>query len=513
MRFDQLTDDTETTLRICGAVRKIEEALPLWDLLEQGTPVWPVVKYCLVKQALRRHVASQVSSKSLEGYARIVAKPAPEKISQAQSDALSEAVAAACPDVLFVGNHGTLQEIGGTYYQTHIDPYRMEVENQGYRTLSLLAGVEADAASLSQGLWGRTLGLQPFMREAAVQSPPASCLEKAPSTLLSVINDCADTLGFQPSHLRAYMAVFIGRTVWAARRFQEMFARVRPRLVLMTNFASVYGWALCYACRKEGIPVIDIQHGVQSSFDGSYGFVRAPPDDWSLLPTGVISWTANDAARFAGAHESRSACVGGPSTFRLVQLLTQQSKGPAGDRLAASRRAYERASGELWDSLVHSQRPRVLVASQGPVHKALSMQLISGCRQVLYRVHPTQVSAELEHMAPEFAKTTHAALASRALLPAVLAASDVVITGYSAVFLEASLLGIPTVFTSSVAGLLSQDYPEIDPTLVVDPNRGELEAALGSIVPAKMAPYDRLERGIAGLPDLSRIVEDLIAQA
>ena len=78
------------------------------------------------------------------------------------------------------------------------------------------------------------------------------------------------------------------------------------------------------------IPFVDIQHGIQGRFQGSYYWKCTPAGDWSTVPPHLLCWTESDKALFKSGHRGRSAHNVGPSWFRLQNFLLEGESKAAG---------------------------------------------------------------------------------------------------------------------------------------------------------------------------------------
>src|SRR5262249_31727054 len=91
---------------------------------------------------------------------------------------------------------------------------------------------------------------------------------------------------------------------------ERKLERIRPHLVAVNCYYSLQNMALVAACRRLGIPSVDLQHGVQGAFHIAYGpWMQVPSQGWDLLPDRFWCWSEPEvnsirswAARAGGHH-------------------------------------------------------------------------------------------------------------------------------------------------------------------------------------------------------------------
>lgn len=77
--------------------------------------------------------------------------------------------------------------------------------------------------------------------------------------------------------------------------FRRVLERVKPEIVIFTNYYAAMNMAFIDAARGLGVPTVDLQHGVQSELHAAYGrWMNVPPQGYSLLPNIFAVWTEHD---------------------------------------------------------------------------------------------------------------------------------------------------------------------------------------------------------------------------
>ncbi len=240
-----------------------------------------------------------------------------------------------------------------------------------------------------------------------------------------------------------------GRLHSVASAYRRRLAKTSPRLAFVVSYYSLEGMAFVYACRELGIPVVDLQHGVQGEFHPAYAAWPKPEEGrrHALLPDHFWVWSDWERKVIEGwsASTGHSAVVGGNPWLGVWQPGSAWSGvAPA---LEAARRMRERADG----------RPVVLVTLQFGLAPAEQLEPLcrlmaeAGDRMVLWvRLHPAMLERREEVRARldvgiRFELDGCTDLPLHALLPAV----DVHMTHSSSTVIEAAQFGVPSVLTTS----------------------------------------------------------------
>lgn len=74
--------------------------------------------------------------------------------------------------------------------------------------------------------------------------------------------------------------------------YLNILKKATPKIVIIEWYSSVDGFALILAAKQLGIPVADIQHGIQGSNHWAYGDWPANPDGYQLLPDYFFVWSS-----------------------------------------------------------------------------------------------------------------------------------------------------------------------------------------------------------------------------
>jgi hypothetical protein len=263
-----------------------------------------------------------------------------------------------------------------------------------------------------------------------------------------------------------------------AHLYGRMLRRTRPRLAFVVGYYGLEGMAFVLACRRVGIPVVDIQHGVQGDMHPAYAAWPTPRQSGvhMLLPDRFwvwSDWERDVIDRWAGGTGHRAVVGGNP----WMDVWHDGSRWPG---VSASRDAARllrrRAAG----------RPVVLVTLQYGLVDAEQLtplaQLLreAGDRFAFWvRLHPAMLERR------ESIRTLLAAAGACELdgptdlpLQALLPCADVHLTHSSSTVIEAAQFGVCSALTtnygaelfgpllaSGIAWLETGDAPDLVSTL------------------------------------------------
>jgi hypothetical protein len=180
----------------------------------------------------------------------------------------------------------------------------------------------------------------------------------------------------------------ITRIVRIQRRslfFQAALRVASPRAVFLINYYNEKNMALVDACRRQGVAVVDVQHGKQGKFHGMYShWTRIPPDGFSLLPDYFWVWGEESRLNILQGRQGNNAqhqpLVGGNLWMQKWKTDDWRVMTPAEQRFKESLRAYT----------------RVVLFSAQPIAQVIPPQLLDAMQAAppnwlwLIRLHPRQ---------------------------------------------------------------------------------------------------------------------------
>jgi hypothetical protein len=208
--------------------------------------------------------------------------------------------------------------------------------------------------------------------------------------------------------------------------------------------------AFTLACRAAGVPVVDVQHGLQGDHHIAYGrWVKVPQTGYSLLPNWFWCWSEGDAEAVrtwaAVTGEAHRAIGGGNPWLEEWTYGDPKLVGPS-----------DTAVQSIKKRLGASQR-HLLVTLQWGLSEAETAKLISAMRLApsdwtwWVRVHPYAL-AEREKIRSALRDGGVTAceidLATDLPLHGLLRHMDVHLTHSSSTVIEARFFAVPSVVTS-----------------------------------------------------------------
>lgn len=99
---------------------------------------------------------------------------------------------------------------------------------------------------------------------------------------------------YVPTQTELFRRVF--RLKRLCKFFEHLLTYNQPRMAFVECYYGYQGMAFALACKRRGIPSIDIQHGVQGDTHVAYGsWNRIPTEGYELLPTNFWCWNSHEA--------------------------------------------------------------------------------------------------------------------------------------------------------------------------------------------------------------------------
>ncbi|WP_299667923.1 hypothetical protein [uncultured Ruegeria sp.] len=450
----------EAFIEAMSKIEKFESQDIVTNWRHRGFHIWPIVKYVIVKQMIfamncnfapsDRFKRYRNFSKRLRLNRNLLGSYKKQPVCSVSVDALPIELSQN-HDYWCFGSGSGFCNLNEEKVSQHHHALRVALMEKGHLTLGLYSGFDPKTLP-AQSDYGPNASLDSFIKSvtktARVPKLTQSFLRKHFESLETVIA----LTGHQEAEICAYADVIVGRLDYTISCFSKLFQTTQPKAIFTSNFASFYGWALAHVSKQYGIRYVDIQHGLEGRFNGSYYFGGTPKQDWSVLPTAHLCWSESDVETFTHQHPERRAAVVGPTWDQFAKFMPKLIE----------------STGKALSAHQDRARPLVLFAGQQVDDILVAKQLNDAGLNILFRSHPLRKeetellvdSSELEALGCELAFETP--------LPTLLEEVDGVVTGYSAVILEACLKGVSVLATGSYASLLEQDYArEINGLLTV----------------------------------------------
>ena len=229
-----------------------------------------------------------------------------------------------------------------------------------------------------------------------------------------------------------------------ARLFRVILKKISPKVVFLGVFYSAEATALTFACRRLGIPVVDVQHGKQGLYEPMYGYWSVIPENgYSILPDYFWQWGGASVRQTASTLPEKTnrpaPIVGGnlwmgawrqsksgrlsPEPARLFSRLKTAKK-----RILITLQTFENPLLESWrDAMARAPADWLWLVRLHPHRRAVDSPAIISILNVL-----GVSSYDIDD-------------ASAAPLYPLLAECDLLVTAFSSVAYEAHAFGIPAV--------------------------------------------------------------------
>jgi hypothetical protein len=345
-------------------------------------------------------------------------------------------------DVLLLGHTLDRIQMGECWYERSMEPVAEVLHELGQRTLHLerhdgYRRPRHDSSRLIQPV----LDLCVVAARVVPSRPPATSLPGYEG-----VRPWLSMHGLDPAVLALDGLVRqVARIEWFARYFDAVLRRAGARAGVLAGYDwPAMGFHL--ACRRLGIPSIELQHGAAQGPHFAYtGWPRMPKDGYELLPAVYWTWSTEDAAVIrAWADKTASAhrvVVGG----NLFLNRWVQGRDPVVehfDRILVERQGPRREREVLCTLQNTLCRPEDL----RPFRDALATT--SPGWRFWIRTHPACSATEVREARRQFAPYADRAVvleASDLPLYALLRHVDAHTTINSATVIEAAALGVPSV--------------------------------------------------------------------
>jgi len=349
-------------------------------------------------------------------------------------------------DVLFLSDGVSLSNLGGTWIERFCDPLQVEFQRQHCATHSLMVGYTIKERykfkpTLVQPLvdLGNLLGgLKAKVMPGVVHLP-------AHGEVISYLQ----ARGFSAGELAVAVVVSCASRIRTLTHvYRYYLRRSQAKAGFCVGYYGVEGMAFMNACRKQGIPAVDIQHGVQGEAHFSYAsWVMTPRiTRYDLLPSHFWVWSDWEKRVIDGwcSGSEHIALKGGNPWMHVWNPDAPWSEtATALESARQLRAAYS--------------KPIILVTLQYGFHDdeqiAPLQDLIKGCAgkyAFWIRLHPVMLSRR-EEIRHKLCLTDDVVIDASSDLPlqSLLGQADLHMTHSSSSVIEAEQFGLTSILTSN----------------------------------------------------------------
>lgn len=347
---------------------------------------------------------------------------------------------------LFLSDGISFISLAGRSYDRFCDPLRDYLRAIGVESVMLTPGDRFDVPRHSESKF-----IQPMLDWIQVKNKLAR-----PERSLSQNLPRWDGLGKSRTNLLsgaipsiAVIRKEVGLILAYADYFEKVLERVRPQACFLVSFYWLIGYGLLLACRRKGIPSIDIQHGLQGELHQSYGrWLNTPAQGYELLPSWFWCWHEADVdaiEKWSKATNGVHRAVVGGNLFletcrQGIVTFVQECDEVLKEKM--SERSYHcHVLVTLQRGLLTNDFVLLLLKAIADTHAAFLWWI---------RLHPTMDAKEQTTVKETFGlcKNVELALATDLPLYALLRHVSVHVTHCSSVVLEAERFGVRSVVCS-----------------------------------------------------------------
>jgi hypothetical protein len=423
-------------------LNEVEHSLPVDEWTIASVPAWPVLRIQLAmdlfvgEHTVSGALVSSVPRRALTEFLHRQLRFA----SAWRADMAGNERHRGQVDALLLSDGVSFVQLAGRQYERFCDPIRDRLQATGRSSTLLVPGDRFPHPRYSPSRF-----IQPALdlvrlrnRVAAQFSTPS---ERLPGfgTLLMKMEKRALPMPVSLDALRRQLRLVAAY----ARYFEGTLGRVQPRVCFLVSYYWLIGYGLLLACRRLGVPAVDLQHGYQGDLHQSYGrWSKVPEGGYAVLPSWFWCWQRSDVAairRWAGGTGGAHRAVAGGNLFlEMWRASVLSVTGPDAEFL-------ERVS-----------RPVVLVTLQTGLLTPAFVDLLreairrsDGSLAWWLRLHPVMLN-ERDQVLAHFSELHGVEIDRPTSLPlyALLRHVDVHVTLCSSVVVEAEAFGVRSILCS-----------------------------------------------------------------
>ncbi len=435
-------------------IRAIEDRLDVTALTYKGLYAWPHIRHVFSRQLRHPGKYKMEPVGNLTRYARQVCEQfyKPDSFvpflthAQQRYNHLARLIQHGPVDLLFFSRvENYVDRFEGQYYNRFLDPMIEWIQGQ-YTWIKVELSADRTEATLPRKVPTTLLDNELYVRWGANRSVMRAFQHDGAGpgiagaeALLKALAPYRTALSFDAGQC----AIDLEKFIHLREYFKDLLGVLRPRVVFVVCYYSLWGTALCMACRQLGIPAVDVQHGQHSRYHAMYCHWASIPDrGYEMLPDYFWTWgreTVDNMMQTRADPLTRHIPVVGGNRW-LAKWLEPDEQSPALDPQA--HRYFDRLG---------SYEKIVLVTLQ-PIDEPMPEHLIEAMKAAprswfwMIRLHPKQ-SGQVRAFSENVVKITPCAEVSectRLPLYALLQKADHHVTRTSSTCYEALYFGLQT---------------------------------------------------------------------
>lgn len=488
---------------LMNALSAIEAEFPVLDWSCDGINVWPLLRIRWIYAEWARHYSGQSEPKQahlplqrLRAFllGPVFALGATYKRLRYHDRGASQR------DILFLSDGVSFAKIGMSWVDRYCDPILSGASDVGLTSAMLTLGRAHHHPRNTP-----SIEVQPAMDRANTYGMLCSMVAPVRAHLpehAGVLRRLREAgFGTESMSTRKIQSDTL-RLKLMSRYYEGQLRRIRPRLAFIVGYYGLEGMSFILACRKSEIPVVDIQHGVQSEVHPAYSSWPTPPECGSHMLLPDFFWVWSDWERsvidqWAGGTGHRAIVGGDP--WNSIWSDGSQWTGIS-ETLAAARELKERSKAKpvvvvtLQHGLAYEQQLRPLFDL---------LRLASDQLTFWVRLHPCMMERRDE--ISKFLEPGGEFELERATdipLPALLHYADAHMTHSSSAVIEAAQFGLRTILTSSYGAELFKPFLASGVAQLETGCAKSVFAALMNLTCKKLPRNENITKVVASLEEI-----------
>lgn len=497
---------------IINVINEIEESAPVEQWTVDGVHVWPLIR---IQLGMDLFASGEVVIPHPSGTPRVWRRAVNRLksymtyMAASWTDRREEDVDFGEAQALFLSDGVSFTALEGKYYERFCDPLRSHLDSIGVRSLMLtpLDHFRIPRFSPSKFIQPQLDWIQ-IKRTIFWRNHSDNEYLPGFDLILEQLRKKTPAVAPEVARIRQHISLVIA----FSRYFEDLLERVRPRICFLVSYYWLVGYGLLLACKRKGIPSVDIQHGVQGAMHFAYGgWSKVPLQGYELLPAYFWCWSQDEVAVIRkwtegtkGAHQP----VAGGNLFLNLWKSKVPSFVTRFDNVLLQKTCVLGTDKQVLVTL----QPGLLTKDFIQILSAVIETTASGLQWWL-RLHPGMLR-EREKVRDLFGRFAHVDIDAATDVPlyALLRHMAVHVTHSSSTVLEAREFGIKSVVCSRYGMELFAEQ-ERDGVALYAETKEDLLSAIHKQRGLRSAMEQVAAQGVEQVKESHRLLQQLLADA